>query len=263
MENVKIEIPGKGKLACVEFGIKSEWNELDFDDLRMAAKYLFCTKDDADLVRGQLFTQLADLSRKKLRPLGELMLSDDDGADAMVKMYDVTNFVLTHRPVFYESRSEQYSGFTGPAARMENVMWQQFARAEVCFFNYTTDFHLEDLDQMLSYLYFKEEYKAERAPKMYKVVQGWPLEDKRAMLVNYMGLRNFVLNVPEDIVKEKEKRPKSAMEALKQEFTEESGPESALRLPMKIAGDKVGTVDQINRMMVPEVLEVIEMMKDR
>lgn len=263
MERIRIDIPETRGLERVEFEIKSEWHELDFDDLCLAAAYLFAIADDAHLKRGEMFTQLAQMDAKRMRKLGEAMLRDDDGADGMVKLYEVTDFVVKKRPVFYESRSVEYMGYAGPEAGMENIQWQQFARAEICFHKYSTDFHEEDLDQMLSYLYFADEYRADRAPRMYKVVQEWPLAVKLGMLVNYMGLRNFVLNVDEEFQKEEKPREPSAMEALKDEFADDAGPDSALRLPMKIAGEKIGTVDQINRMMVPDVLELIEMMKER
>lgn len=256
MEQIKIEIADHKEFARVDFELKSAWTDIDRNDLKLCARLLLGKAAITDFDRGLLFSQLAVIDKSKLRRLGEVMLRDDDGVDGMVKFYDMLSFVDQERPIYAESLMMEYKDFTGPGDFLENIEWRQYAKAEIYFALFLENREVEDLDSCLSYLYFKDEYNPTLTPKVYQIIKHWPLEDKLTMFLNYMALRNCVMGVPA-VDEETEKVEKTAMEAL-QETMEDDGPEAALKLPLKIAGEKIGTVDQINRMMVPDVFDLLD-----
>jgi hypothetical protein len=260
MKNVRIEIPGRK--APIEFEVKESWDELNFDDLKVVQKIIFGDPLAMDVHRGEVLSQLTVLPKKRLRQLGELLMADDDGVEAMVQLYETIDFVLKLRPVFYHSACSEYRGFSGPADGLENLQWHQFAKAEMFFSDYLESRDEYDLNCLIAFIYYRDEYRPSASPTVYKVVQGWPLADRLAMVLNYMGLRNGVMGIqaePEQPKEETEQEP-DPIRAL--QASDEDPAEWALSLPFNIAGEKVGTIDQINKMMVPDVFRVLDQLQE-
>lgn len=260
MEQVRIDIEVGANIQNLNFDMKSRWPELDFDDLRFAAKRIYAQDEEIHLANGELFTQLVNLPTKELRSLTEKMMLDDDGVQALVNLYDAVEFVIDKRPVFSFSRCYEYRGFTGPADELANIQWQQFAKAERYYSQYLADLQESDLNALLGFIYWKDQFSLDLAPKMMKIVQAWPIVDRKAMFFNYMALRNFMLEIPEVVepLPEKERDPIQAL----QNAVEAPDPHSAEKFAFRLAGAKFGTVHQINQMMVPDVFRMIDQLKE-
>jgi hypothetical protein len=192
MNVIKVEIEGK----VTQFNVKSHWGEMGFDDLKVASALVFQIGErNAALLN--LLVQLADCDRKTLQGLGERMLRDDDGVVAFVALCDCLNFVMETKPNYDLSEAATYGDFDGPADYLSNIRVKQMRKVEQYFEIFMETQDQVDLNCLLSHLYFKDTYIPERAPKMMKVVAAWPLEDRFALLLNYMALRNAWMEVGE------------------------------------------------------------------
>jgi hypothetical protein len=262
MENVKIEIAGHKKFAKLEFEVKSSWYDLDADDLKAAAEMAFSKLDEQDLALGKLVSRLVMLPSQDFKELGELLMGEDDGVDGMIGIFACADFVRTKRPVFADSLFIDYKNFDGPADGLGNITWYQFGNAEMFYALFMEDRELADLEACLSFLYCKGEFKQNHVHKVLKEVEKWPLNDKQALFHNYMGLRNAVLDVPEIAEPEKDEEELDPLQALKADMASGQHVKDALMLPLKLAGEKFGTVQQINAMLVPDVLELMDQLKE-
>lgn len=260
MERIKIEIDGR----TTEFDVKSKWEELDFEDLKVAGRIVF-DQVERDKGRMDLFIQLAQCDKKTLRHVGEEMLRDDDGVVFFMKLVDTVDFVYTTLPVFNLSECLEYRGYTGPADNLANIRVKQMRDAEAYFCDYIEHQEVRSLNALLSFLYWQDDFRHDRAPKMVKVVEGWPLEDRLAMLLNYMALRHHWLGVkpvPEEKAVTSEMVDEEVYdnprEYMKKQVLQTTA-EMLTTIPFDLAdGERYGSIQDIEQMLLPDLLLAIE-----
>ena len=172
MNEIRVEIDGEVE----SFQLKSSWEEIEqFEELQKAAALIFDLIDTSS-AKVELFKALvvSNASRGKLYSLISSLWDLDPGN--VVTLIDQVDFVVNTLPSLYESLAAEYREFQGPENGLKNIRWQQFRNAEPYYKDFIESRTESSLNAMLGYLYWKDDYKLENAPKMAKIAAGWLLD---------------------------------------------------------------------------------------
>lgn len=268
MDSARIEIGYKNKrnrmvMETKEVEYCAGWEDCGHKHLLAITKTLFIDHRPKDIARTHLFVALSNLKPKEFvklteQNIGEKNTSAHDNANKLLQLTEQIDWVFGET-CFSESLFSKYWIWRGPQDLFEELEWEQMAIADCLFQDVLESGNVDILNLFIACIYrpFGMRFTEKRADFTSRLVKFWPLKTKQAMLLNYMGLRKDLIQRNPDVFIP---TPEEEEDADKKEETD---PFAYMQTSFNLAGEKLGTMSEVNRMKVNDVIRVLSQLKQQ